>query len=78
MNFPQDSGYREFNLDVGYRFNPHLKLQLSLYNLFNTHANSSAYYYTSRLPGEPEAGVDGFQVHALEPFSGLLKLTLYL
>ncbi|MGC1457752.1 MAG: TonB-dependent receptor [Steroidobacteraceae bacterium] len=76
--FPQDAGYGEFNLDAGYRFSPNLKLQLSLYNLFNTHANSSGYYYTSRLAGEPAAGMDGIQVHPLEPFSGVLKLTLYL
>ena len=75
--FPSDSGYGEFNLDAGYRFTPALKLQLSLYNLFNTHANSSAYYYTGRLPGEPLEGVDGIQVHPLEPFSGVLKLTVY-
>ena len=76
--FPQDSGYSEFNLDVGYKFSAHLKLQLSLYNLFDTHANSSSYYYTSRLQGEPGDGVDGIQVHPLEPFSGVLKLTFYL
>jgi hypothetical protein len=74
---PEDSGYSEFNLDMGYKFNSSVKLQLSLYNLFNTHANSSAYYYTSRLPNEPPEGVDGIQVHPLEPFSGVLKLTVY-
>ena len=62
---------------MGYKFNAKLKLQLSLFNLFNTHANSSAYYYTSRLPGEPLDGVDGIQVHPLEPFSGVLKITFY-
>ena len=76
--FPQDGGYSEFNLDLGYKISPALKLQLSLFNLFNTHANSSAYDYTSRLRGEPLDGVDGIQVHPLEPFSGLLKLTFYL
>jgi outer membrane cobalamin receptor len=75
--FPQDNGYSEFNLDMGYKFNASVKLQLSLFNLSNTHANSSAYYYTSRLPGEPLEGIDGIQVHPLEPFSGLLKLTYY-
>ena len=75
--FPEDSGYSEFNLDMGYKFNSRLKLQLSLYNLFNTHANSSAYYYTSRVQNEPLAGVDGIQVHPLEPFSGVLKITAY-
>jgi hypothetical protein len=74
--FPVDSGYGEFNLDAGYKFGPALKLQLSLYNLFNTHANSSAYYYTSRLPGEPTAGIDGIQVHPLEPFSAVVKMTM--
>jgi outer membrane cobalamin receptor len=72
---PQDSGYSEFNLDAGYKVNAHLKVQLSIYNLFNTHADSSAYYYTSRLQGEPEEGVTGFQVHPLEPISAVLKLT---
>ncbi len=76
--FPADAGYSEFNLDLGYKMSAALKLQLSLFNLFNTHANSSAYDYTSRLRGEPLAGVDGLQVHPLEPFSEMLKITLYL
>ena len=75
--FPEDNGYSEFNLDMGYKFNAGLKLQLSLYNLFNTHANSSAYDYTSRLPGEAPEGVEGIQVHPLEPFCGVLKLTMF-
>ena len=75
--FPEDSGYSEFNLDLGYKFSASLKLQLSLYNLFNSHANSSAYDYTSRVPNEPPEGVDGIQVHPLEPFSGVLKITAY-
>ena len=75
---PQDPGYSEFNLDVGYKLSAHLKVQLSVYNLFNTKANSSAYYYTARLPGEPPDGVTGFQVHPLEPISAVLKVTAYL
>ena len=74
-SLPRDKGYSEFNLDAGYKLTPHLKLQLSLYNLFNTKGNSSAFYYTARLPGEPAEGVEGFQVHPLEPFSGVLKVT---
>jgi hypothetical protein len=75
--YPNDAGYGEFNLDMGYKFSPALKVQLSLYNLFNTHADSSAYYYTSRLPGEPLEGLDGIQVHPLEPFAAVAKLTVY-
>jgi outer membrane receptor protein involved in Fe transport len=76
--YPQDPGYSEFNLDAGYKVSAHLKVQLSIYNLFNTKANSSAYYYTSRLPGEPPEGVTGLQVHPLEPISAVLKVTAYL
>ena len=73
--YPEDPGYSEFNLDVGYRFNPHLKTVLSVYNLFNTRANSSAYYYAARLPGEPVEGVEDYQVHPLEPISAVVKVT---
>ena len=73
--YPEDPGYSEFNLDAGYKINTHLKVQLSIYNLFNTKADSSAYYYTSRIPGEPLGGVTGIQVHPLEPISGVLKVT---
>jgi outer membrane receptor protein involved in Fe transport len=76
--YPEDPGYSEFNLDAGYKINAHLKIQLSVYNLFNSHANSSAYYYTTRLPGEPLDGVTGLQAHPLEPISGVLKVTAYL
>ena len=57
------------NLEVGYRLTPRLKLQLGVYNLFNSHADAAAYSYTSRLPGEPAAGVADYQVHPLEPLS---------
>jgi outer membrane receptor protein involved in Fe transport len=73
--YPQDPGYSEFNLDVGYKVTPKLKVQLSIYNLFNTRAHSAAYFYGTRLPGEPAGGVDGFQVHPLEPISGIFKVT---
>lgn len=76
--YPEDPGYSELNLDAGYKINTHIKVQLSIYNLFNTHADSSAYYYTSRLPGEPAEGVAGIQVHPLEPISGVLKVTALL
>jgi hypothetical protein len=43
--------------------------------VFSTQANSSAYSYTSRVQGEPAEGVQGFQVHPLEPFSFVAKIT---
>jgi outer membrane receptor protein involved in Fe transport len=76
--YPQDPGYSEVNLDAGYKLNAHVRLQLSIYNLFDTRANSSAYYYTTRIQGEPAEGVTGFQAHPLEPLSGVLKVTFTL
>ncbi|MGC1302728.1 MAG: TonB-dependent receptor [Caulobacteraceae bacterium] len=73
--FPKDKGYSEFNADAGYKVNRHLTLQLSIYNLLNTHADAAAYDYTSRLPGEPAEGVSGFQVHPLEPISARFSAT---
>ena len=74
--YPEDRGYSEINLDAGYKVSSHLKVQLSIFNALNIRANSSAYFYTSRLPGEPADGVTGLQVHPLEPISGILKVTL--
>ncbi len=75
---PRDAGYSEVNCNAGYKINSRMRVQLSIFNLFNTKADSSAYYYTSRLPGEPPAGVAGFQFHPLEPISGMLKVTVNL
>jgi TonB dependent receptor/TonB-dependent Receptor Plug Domain len=72
---PQDKGYSEFNVDLGYNINSHLKLQATAFNLLNTKANAAGYYYAARLPGEPVDGVNDMQVHAIEPLSGNLKVT---
>ena len=73
--FPQDKGYSEFNLDVGYKLSPHLKLQASVFNLLGSHADAAAYYYAARLPGEPAGGVNDFQIHPLEPRSARFTVT---
>ena len=73
--FPQDKGYSEVNIDVGYRVTPHLKIQANVFNLFDSKANSAAYFYTSRLRGEPLDGVNDSQVHPLEPISGQITVT---
>ena len=74
---PSDPGYSEINADAGYNVNAHLRLQATIFNLTNTKANAAAYFYTARLPGEPPEGVDGMQVHPLEPISGNVKATWY-
>ncbi len=73
--YPQDKGYSEVNVDVGYKVSSRLKVQASVYNLLNSKADSAAYYYASRLPGEPADGISGMQVHPLEPISARLTVT---
>jgi outer membrane receptor protein involved in Fe transport len=72
---PRDPGYSEFNVDLGYKVNEHLKLQATAFNLFDTKANAGAFYYVGRLRGEPVDGVLDYQNHPLEPLSGNIKVT---
>ncbi len=62
------------NARVGYAFDKRIRLQLDAFNLFNRKDHDIDYYYTSRLPGEPAAGVNDIHFHPVEPRS--LRLTL--
>jgi outer membrane receptor protein involved in Fe transport len=73
--YPRAPGYSEWNLDAGYKLNSGLKFQVSVYNLLDTHADAMVYDYTARLPGEPASGIDGLQVHPLEPRSARFTIT---
>ena len=73
--YPKDDGYSEVNLDIGYNFTGKIKAQVSIYNLFDTHASASSAYYTSRLPREPAEGVTDYQLHPLEPVSARFSVT---
>ena len=72
---PTDPGYSEWNLDVGYMLPHGWRLSVDIFNLFDTRSDGSVFYYVSRLPGEPTAGVADFQVHPLEPRSARFVLT---
>jgi hypothetical protein len=48
-----------FYLDLGYNLTRDLRLRCEVFNLFDVKASDVDYYYTSRLPGEPAAGVAG-------------------
>ncbi len=73
-NSLRSPGYKEVNLDVGYKFSEHAKLQLSVFNLFNTRAAASQYAYTYQVsPGAaPETGAT---YHPLEPLSARVTFT---
>ena len=54
------------NAGIGYRFE-HFEVTLEAFNLFDSDDVDISYYYPSRLPGEPLAGVDDVHFHPLEP-----------
>ena len=74
-NSVRSSGYREVNLNVGYRISPRLKVQIDVFNVANSHADAADYLYTDRLPGEPADGVEDVHSHPLEPRSARLAVT---
>lgn len=53
-------------LQAGYRYKNWLA-QLDVLNLFNSKDHDIDYFYPSRLPGEPAAGVDDLHFHPVEP-----------
>ncbi len=55
-----------FNLRLGWR-NARWEASVDILNLFDRTADDIAYYYVSRLPGEPAAGVPDFHIHPAEP-----------
>ena len=55
-----------WNGRIGYSFTPKIRAWLDVFNLFNSQAHDIDYYYVSRLPGEPAAGVADLHFHPVE------------
>jgi outer membrane receptor protein involved in Fe transport len=79
---PKDKGYGEINLDVSYAFSDRLKAAVQVFNLLDAHANSSAYFYQTRIAPNGPAPVCNtgapntcYQIHPEEPRSARFTLT---
>jgi len=59
----------------GYRLTSDLKATVDVFNLFDREVSDIDYYYTSRLQGEPAAGVEDRHFHPLEPRTVRVSLT---
>ena len=64
------------NMGVGYRVG-NLALRFEAFNLFDSNDYDIAYFYSSRLIGEPETGVEDVHFHPLEPRSLRMALSYY-
>jgi hypothetical protein len=65
-NSVQSNPTMTFNGQVGFKIDKKVRVILQGFNLLNTHAHAIDYFYTSRLPGEPSAGVDDRHFHPIE------------
>jgi len=75
-NSVRSPGYKEVNLNVGYKITPHLKLQVDVFNLTNSRDNAADYLYADRISlNEPAAGVLDIHSHPLEPRSARFTIS---
>lgn len=63
------------NAQVGYHLKNHTRVALDIFNLLNAKVSEIDYYYQSRLPGEPTAGVNDIHFHPSESRSLRLALS---
>jgi hypothetical protein len=63
-----------WNGEVGYRLSNRARLVLEAFNIFDAEASDIDYFYTSRLPGEPDAGLDDIHTHPALPRSALFGI----
>jgi outer membrane receptor protein involved in Fe transport len=62
------------NLQAGYRLSKTTKIAVDVFNLFNAADSDIDYYYASRLPGEPLAGIEDVHTHPAPPRTARINL----
>jgi len=60
---------------VGYRFSNNWRVFLDVFNLLNAQVSDIDYFYVSRLPGEPPAGIADISTHPADPREFRLTLS---
>jgi outer membrane receptor protein involved in Fe transport len=60
---------------IAYEILPRLRLRLDVFNILDAETDDIAYFYSSRLSGEPAEGVDDVHFHPGEPRSFRLSLS---
>ena len=63
-----------WNAEVGYRLSGSARLVVEAFNLFDSKASDIDYFYASRLPGEPDEGIEDVHTHAALPRSARIGL----
>jgi hypothetical protein len=63
-----------WNGEAGYRFSSKARLVLEVFNVFDAEVSDIDYFYSSRLPGEPDGGVADIHTHPSRPRSARVSL----
>jgi hypothetical protein len=63
-----------WNGEIGYRLSRKARLVLEGYNLFDSTVADIDYFYASRLPGEPDGGVEDIHTHPAIPRTARISL----
>jgi outer membrane receptor protein involved in Fe transport len=66
------------NAKLGYAVTKQARIGFDVLNLFNRKADEISYFYTSRLQGEPAAGVADQHFHPAEPRTVRLSVVLHM
>ena len=61
---------------MGFRVSSKARVVLELYNIFDASVSDIDYFYASRLPGEPDEGVEDVHTHPAVPRSARIGLQL--
>jgi hypothetical protein len=64
------------NGQLGWHLTPRMHVVLDLFNLFDAKASDIDYFYASRLPGEPAAGLDDTHTHPALPRNGRVVIRI--
>jgi hypothetical protein len=62
---------------IGYKFSKKLLAYIEGFNLLDSKVSNIDYFYTSRLPGEPAAGVADIHFKPMEPLTLRLAVVYY-
>jgi hypothetical protein len=65
-----------WNGELGYRVSNKARVVLELFNVFDGTVSDIDYYYASRLPGEPQEGIEDIHTHPAVPRSARIGLQL--
>jgi hypothetical protein len=60
---------------VGYEVSDHVRIAIEGFNLLNREDDDIAYFYASRLPGEPLEGIEDVHFHPMEKLSVRATMT---